>query len=120
MAKKNAKQTMLSGVRRNRLEVVDVTEIGRVRFKGRTWIIGVSKLRQHGVRGWAMVPKPGRNVPGAIVASTHLPVRGPMLTEAFIHETLHVALPKTKEAAIENAARLVAKVLRAVERAKVS
>jgi hypothetical protein len=114
-----SKTSMHSAVRRNRLEIVHVAEIGSVRFNGRKWIIGFSKLRQHGVRGWAMTPRPNNKLPGVIVVSSHLPPDGKLLTEAFIHETLHAALPKTKEAAIAKAAHLVAKVLRVVENARV-
>jgi hypothetical protein len=111
-------EQMQSAVHRNRLRVIRFAELGRVRFRGRTWAVGLSPLREAGERGCALSPKRESDRVGAILVSTHLPPDGDMFLEALIHETLHVALPRTKEGDVEAAAHLVTKVLRLVERAR--
>lgn len=95
-----------------------IGQIGSVRYQGKYWILGVANLRCKRVRGQAIIPKRKGERGGAILISTHLPVNGPMTTEAIIHETLHVAFPKATESQVQNAASLVAKVLRKFEAAK--
>lgn len=117
MAKKR-RTTLMSGVRRNRLSVVCVSELGRVRFDKRTWVVGTAPLRKEGCRGIALTPRKRSNRIGAVVASTHLRPDGSTIIEAFIHEALHVAFPGTREVKIARAATFVAKVLRAVDGAR--
>jgi hypothetical protein len=93
-------------------------EIGAVRFRSHWCVIGVANMKQHRTRGVALHAK-RKGVPHLILVSKHLPVHGPMVTEALIHETLHIAFPRKKEREIREAATLVAKVLRRAEKAKV-
>jgi hypothetical protein len=92
-------------------------EIGAVRFRRRWCVIGVANLKKHNMRGMAMITKRKR-LPYFVVVGKHLPADGPLVTETLIHETLHIAFPKKKEREIEEAAHLVAKVLRRAEKAK--
>jgi hypothetical protein len=109
--------SMHSTIHKRSFDVITVYEFGRVRFGGQTWALGVAPLKSRGSRGWALTPRRGKK-PGAIVISTHLPPDGHMAIEALIHETLHIAFPKAKEARIEAGARLLSKVLRKFEAAK--
>lgn len=88
-----------------------VREIGAVWFRDRWCVIGVANMKKHNKRGVALHAK-RKGIPHLILVSRHLPVRGPMMTEALIHETLHIAFPRKKEREIREASRLVAKVLR--------
>lgn len=99
-------------------EIVDsMQQIGAVRFRNRYCVVGVSNMKKFNMRGVAFHAK-RKGLPHLILVSSHLPVNGPMVTEALIHETLHVAFPRTSERDIREAANLVARVLRVAEKAK--
>lgn len=91
---------------------ITIFPLGGVKHRRKTFMVGVSHLRGHGVRGIALTPKELETKTGAIVISSHLPPGKAMFTEALIHETLHIAFPKATEKQVEQGAHLVAKVLR--------
>lgn len=101
-------------------EGIDIGELGRVKFKKGTYIIGLSHLRKLGIRG-IFIPHRAKE-PGAILVSTHLPIKSQtlsdesMVLEAIIHETLHLAFPESSEKQIVAGANLLAKVLRTYQR----
>lgn len=93
-------------------------EIGAVRFRGRWCVIGIAATKSHKKRGVSLHAK-RKGLPHLIVVGRHLPAYGPMVTEALIHETLHIAFPRKNERDIREAAILVAKVLRRAGKVKV-
>src|ERR1700748_2547695 len=84
-------------------------EVSRVNLNQNKIALGIANLRKRRERGIALSPKKDKK--GYIVVSTHLPIGGPMLLEAIIHEAMHIVLPKISEKKIQSSAYFISKVI---------